>query len=547
MKPVATLSFLFFCCPLLSAVVLNAAEKTEAASPNILMILTDDIGYGDFKCYNSESRIATPHIDRLSQTGMRFTNAHSTASVCAPTRYSVLTGNYPWRGRRPEGCWAWYGETQFLPGQKTFGHFLQSAGYRTAMFGKSNLGMVFEKMKSPTMPDFTSPLSEGPVQWGFDYSFIISVGHMGKPYVYFENNKVYGDPAKIVDMKKGPLNGGMITNDGPGMPDWDSSLVGKQLTEKAIAFLDDHMARNKAEGKNRPFAIHFNTDGSHEPYTPPETLFGEKLKGKTGTSARLDMIYEVDVILGKLVEVLKARGLYDNTLIVLTSDNGGIMNQGEFQDFGHSSVGNLRGHKTEVWEGGHRVPFIVHWGDDTEQGSRIKPGSVSNQLIGIHDVVPTFCELAEVFPNEDQALDSVSLVPVLFGKQEESEPIREFLIVQPCHHFDAFTARITEFNPTIVGLDPKEAHQKWVAYMTARAQKAKKEGFDGIGHVLIKNEWKLFLDLFDKSEFLVDLDEDPGEKNNLLNKPRTQNMQKELESLYHKARSSKRTTPAIRN
>jgi arylsulfatase A-like enzyme len=537
--------FYFLICSIIMNSVLFAGGTNQAPQPNILLILTDDIGWGDFKCYNPESKIDTPTIDRLASTGMKFTAAHSTAAVCAPTRYSILTGNYPWRGKHPEGTWGWYGETQFLPGQKTFGNLLQSAGYRTAMFGKSNLGLIYEKMISPTQPDFTSPLLEGPIQWGFDYSFIISIGHMGRPYFYLENNRIFGDTSKITELKKGQLNGGEITGDGPGMPDWDSSLVGRQLTEKAIAFLDDHLAKNKKEGKERPFLIHFNTDGSHEPYTPPETLFGKPLRGHTKMTAKTDMIYEVDIILDKFINVLKERGLYEKTLIILTSDNGGIINTHEKENFGHDAVGGLKGGKTEIWEGGTRVPFIVHWGDDTVKGSKIKPNSVSNQLIGIHDVVPTFCELAGIDPGEDQALDSVSLMPILLGKQDESKPIREFLLIQPCHTFDAFTARVAEFNPTIKGLSPQEAHKKWITYINQRAQRSKKEGFDGIGHALIKDHWKLFLDLFDKSEYLVDLASDPSEKNNLLDKPQGKEKITELETLYQKIRHSKRTTPVL--
>jgi arylsulfatase A-like enzyme len=540
--------FLFFLCYVFFATILSfsrilfADETSGMPRPNILLILTDDIGWGDFKCYNPESKIETPTIDRLAATGLRFTNAHSTSAVCAPTRYSILTGNYPWRGIHPEGTWGWYGETQFLPGQKTFGNFLQSAGYRTAMFGKSNVGLVYEKMVSPTLPDFTSPLIEGPIQWGFEYSFIISIGHMGKPYFYLENNRVYGDPAKIVELKKGQLNKGVITSDGYGMSDWDSTLVGQQLTEKAIAFLDDHLAKNKTEGNERPFLIHFNTDGSHEPYTPSETLFGKPFKGQTKMTAKTDMIYEVDLILDKFINVLKERGLYEKTLIILTSDNGGITNTHEKENFGHDAVGGWRGQKTEIWEGGTRVPFIVHWGDDTEKGSKIKPNSVSNQLIGIHDVVPTFCDLAGMKPDENQALDSVNLVPILLGQQAETKPIRDFLLIQARHHFDAFTARGTEFNPTIKGLPPQEAHQKWIAYMNRRAEKSKQEGYEGIGHAVIKDGWKLFIDLFDKPEFLVNLETDPNEKNNLLDKPEGKNKAVELENLYKKIRNSKRTT-----
>ncbi|MDR2754194.1 MAG: sulfatase-like hydrolase/transferase, partial [Planctomycetaceae bacterium] len=383
---------------------IQADEKSvqKENRPNILLIHADDVGWGDFTSYNSASKIHTPEIDRLAQTGIRFTNAHTPAALCAPTRYALLTGNYPWRGRYPAGDWNWHTDTQFLPGQKTFGHFLQQAGYRTAMFGKANLGLVYEKMIDDKTPDFSSKLAEGPIQWGFDYSYIIPRGHQSFPYAFYENNILVGDPSKITQLKAGKVNGGQVNSDGPGVPDWDSSQTGRILTEKVLAFIDNHLEQNKKDGKNKPFLIHFNTDGAHGPYTPPETLFGRKVAGETQMAAHTDMILEVDVIVGHLVKSLKERNLYTNTVIIVTSDNGGI--PAEREKFGHDAVGGLRGNKSTIWEGGTRVPFIVHWGDDSINSSKIKPGTVTDQVVGTHDLAATFAEIAGVEPGEDQAL-----------------------------------------------------------------------------------------------------------------------------------------------
>ncbi|MDR1492330.1 MAG: sulfatase-like hydrolase/transferase [Planctomycetaceae bacterium] len=517
----------------------HAQEKPETR-PNILLIHTDDVGWGDYSIYNSESKIKTPEIDRLAKTGIRFTNAHTPAALCAPTRYALLTGNYPWRGRYPAGDWNWHTDTQFLPDQKTFGHFLQQAGYRTAMFGKANLGLVYEKMIDDKTPDFASKLKEGPIEWGFDYSYIIPRGHMTFPYVYYENNILVGDPKNVVTLKAGALKGGsVVTADGPGYSDWNSADVGRTLTEKVTAFIDDVLAKNKAKGKRQPFLIHFNTDGAHTPHTPTDVLFDRKLKGETITP-QTDMILETEIIAGQLVKVLKERNLYANTIIIVTSDNGGIP-AGKLEKFGHDAVGGLRGNKSTIWEGGTRVPFIVHWGDDTEAGSKIKPGTTTNQVIGTHDLAATFAEIAGVEPGEDQALDSVSFLPVLLGKQSEDKPIRESLLVQSSLGSDI------EF--PFVGRVPQQFQnrpQPQKAYKNSRAKAAQDKGFDGIAHAVLKNHWKLLLGLQEEPQFLVNLKDDPKETTNLLEDSANKKRIEEYQTIYKSIRESKRSTPPLK-
>jgi arylsulfatase A-like enzyme len=533
-----SLPIYLLCAALPLATAVAADER-----PNILLIHTDDVGWGDYTVYNSASKIQTPSIDRLAQTGIRFTHAHTPAALCAPTRYALLSGNYPWRGRYPAGDWNWHTDTQFLPGQKTFAHFVQQAGYRTAMFGKANLGLVYEKMIDSKTPDFSSKLKEGPVQWGFDYSYIIPRGHMTFPYVYYENNTLVGDPENVVRLTAGPQKapGSTVTSDGPGYSDWNSVDVGRTLTDKATAFIDDTLAKNKAEGKHRPFLIHFNTDGAHGPHTPADTLFGRKLKGATQMNGQTDMILETEIITGRLVAVLKERNLYANTLIIVTSDNGGIP-AGKERKFGHDAVGGLRGAKSQIWEGGSRVPFIAHWGDDTERGSKIKPGTVTAQVIGTHDLAATFAEIAGTEPGEDQALDSLSILPILLGKQPEDKPLRDYLLVQSSPGRD-----------TSAGGIPKELQDRFKnrpkslkAYAHYRAKQAQDAGFDGIGHAVIKDGWKLFLGLSDKPEFLVNLAADPKEAHNALDTPEGKPVAEKYTGFYQDTRKSKRTTPALK-
>jgi len=524
----------------LALFILTAAFVQAADKPNILLIHADDIGWGDWTSYNPDSKVHTPEIDRLAKTGIKFNHAHTPAALCAPTRYALLTGNYPWRGRYPQGDWNWHTDTQFLPGQKTFGHFLQKAGYRTAMFGKANLGLVYEKMIDENTPDFSSKLKEGPIQWGFDYSYIIPRGHQSLPYVFYENNVLVGDASKIVALTAGKLNGGQITDNGPGDPTWDSSQTGRILTEKVIAFIDNHLSQNKKDGTDKPFLVHFNTDGAHGPYTPPETLFGKELAGHTKITPKTDMVYEVDIIVGELVKVLKERNLYTNTVIIVTSDNGGIPTPVD-REHGHDAVGGLRGSKSTIWEGGTRVPFIVHWGDDTAAGSKIKPGTVTNQVIGTHDLAATFAEIAGVEPGEDQALDSVSILPVLLGKQSEDKPIRESLLVQSSPGSDI------EF--PVTGRVPEQFRNRprpQNAYKNFLANQAKNEGFDGIAHVVLKDHWKLFFDLRDQPQFLVNLHSDPKEQTNLLENSDQQKRIEEHQAIYKSIRESKRSTPPLK-
>jgi arylsulfatase A-like enzyme len=516
---------IFWVIIICSFAVISAAEQ-----PNILLILADDIGWGDLSCYNNMSRIKTPELDKLAATGVRFTSAHSPAALCSPTRYAMLTGNYPWRGRDPEGTWSWYGPTQFLSGQKTIGHFLQQAGYRTAMFGKAGIGITYERMLTSEEPDFTSKLSEGPVQWGFDYSYIIPRGHQICPYVYYENNTLVGDPSKIVTLEQ-DSHLGKIT--GPGIADWNSTEIGHTLMNKAIAFLDNHLAQNKVESKERPFLIYFNTDGAHVPYTPPENLFGHPLAGETNMTSHTDMVLEVDILLGHFIKILNERNLYKDTIIVITSDNGGLTL--EKKKFGHDAVGGLRGQKGSIWEGGHRVPMIVHWGDDTKNGSQIRFGFISDQVVGIHDLVPTFCEIAGVEPGNDQALDSISILPILQGTQDENIPLRDNLLIQSQLGYDAL----------ITGIPEEWRNKPFREYAHFLAKNAKDAGFEGIAHAIIKDNWKLVLGLTDQPEYFVNLSNDFKEESNLIADPKHKNRIAEYELIYKTIRKSLRSTPPL--
>lgn len=502
----------------------QAAATAAASRPNILLILTDDVGWGDVGCYNPQCKIPTPNVDQLARAGMSFTDAHTPAALCSPTRYSMLTGNYPWRSRDAAGSWGYDGATSFLPGQKTVGHLLQAAGYRTAMFGKINVGGIFEHTAAGEV-DWTRPMKSGPVQWGFDYSYISSGGHALPPFLFLENNRVAGDPAQVTQLKKGPQGGGSVPSDGPGLPDFDSSRIGENLAAKALAFLDDHLAKNKAAGQDSPFYMHFCTDGIHSPWTPAKTLLGQPLQGASKMTAHTDMVIETDILLGALVEALRTRGLLQNTLIVYTSDNGG---QPFERPFGHDAVGGLRGCKSLIYEGGHRVPFIVRWGDGTAAGSKIPPGTVRQQLVGAHDTVATFAELAGVNPGPDQAADSLSLLPVWLGQRGDDRPVRQTLLIQGMPNRDAFTEVV-----------PAKGESYSAAYGKASAKTKNRN----MPHALREGPWKLTFNIADQAVALYNLAEDLAEQKNLIAETAQAERVKRMEQLYRELRAAKRTTP----
>jgi arylsulfatase A-like enzyme len=471
------------------------AAGAAAPRPNILVILTDDVGWGDLRCYNPKSRIPCPNLDRLAREGMIFTHAHSTAANCAPSRYSLLTGNYPWRGRNPGGTWgAPYTETALAPGQQTVGNLLQAGGYRTALLGKTHFGGEFEIKDGK--PDMSRPMTNGPKQWGFDYSYVLLCGHQVRPRVFIENNLATVAP-KDLDAEFNERQ-------------WDPAQVGRKLLEKAAGFFDDHLARNKSEGTAKPFYMQLSTAGCHKPWVPAKDLQGTPLQGVTKMTEHTDMVYETDIVTGKLVEALEKRGLLANTLVVYTSDNGGIPE--EINDWKHDSVGGLAGRKGTIAEGGHRVPFLLRWGDGTPAGSRIAPGTTRNQPVGNHDLVATAIELAGIAAPEDQALDSASLVPVLLGRRDDAAPVRRRLLAQA------------------PGENTPQNGRKDIPS-------------NGMYHALYDGDWKLVLNLKDQPAGLYNLAADPREQNNLLRAPAQAERVQRLEQAYRAIRASKRSVP----
>jgi arylsulfatase A-like enzyme len=306
------------------------------------------------------------------------------------------------------------------------------------MFGKIHLGGDFyrkgsDEFVSHAEPedsiDFARGFQNGPLAHGFNHSYVLLRGIWESPYAYFEDDQLVGDPNDLMIWEIGVYGDSRVENEGIGMPYWDSSEVGPILTQKAIEFIDGHHQQNLAEGTNTPFFVYYAAQSAHSPQTPPNSFHGEPVKGVTGMTRRTDMVYEIDLALGKLVEAVRERGLIGNTLIIFTSDNG-IAVLSERTQFGHDSAGGLRGQKNEIWEAGHRVPFVAKWGDGTAEGSVIPPGTVSTQLIGVHDLTATLAAVVgQELPN-DQALDSFNFLPVFLGLGNDDAPVRDHLIME---------------------------------------------------------------------------------------------------------------------
>ncbi|MFA6546130.1 MAG: sulfatase-like hydrolase/transferase [Limisphaerales bacterium] len=504
-----------------------AGSASAATRPNILVLLTDDVGWGDYQCYNAQGKIPSPNVDRLAREGMRFTHAHTPAALCAPTRYAMLTGNYPWRGREPGGTWGFNVPAQFRDGQKTVANMLQEAGYRTAMFGKSGTGGKHADKNGG--PDFTQPMSDGPKRWGFDYSFIIPCGHQAKPNLFLENELPSCGADKLL---RGVAKGKGPDDADYSEPGWKASEVGGRLLDHAEKFLDDVTARNRAGGTNAPFFMHFCADGAHAPYEPAEAVRGTPLRDQTKMNAHTDMVMETDVLLAKLREMLEKRGLLDNTLICLTSDNGGIPSE---RHLGHDAVGGLRGLKSNITEGGHRVPFIV-W-----MPGRIAPG-VRHQVVCAHDIVPTALEFAGVKIPDGQCLDSVSLLPVLLGQRDDSQPVRRSLLVQSAPGRDAFYDAGIKGGP-LTGSEKKGGnlfgHER-VDSKSANKAKRSNSGSDGMAHALYEGNWKLIVDIKDQPAALYDLKADLVEEKNLIADPAQTDRVKKMEETYRAIRASKK-------
>lgn len=381
---------------------------TAARPPNIVVILADDLGYGDVHAYNPESRIPTPHLDRLAEQGMRFTDAHSASAVCSPSRYALLTGRYSWRTWLENGVLWPPDDTPLVePERLTIAAMLREKGYRTAVIGKWHLGLEWS-LDADGEADFNAPLHYGPNHVGFDESLIIAGSLDMIPYVYYRNHQ----PTAAVTERQEALGFPRFIREGPRADDFDPRDTLDLFTREAVSFIE------RSAADEAPFFLYLPLTAPHKPVWPAERFVGATDLGPYG-----DFIHQTDWTVGEVLNALDSTGAADQTLVVFSSDNGSFMYrlperepdhlddatvQG-YHPANHTANHIWRGTKADIWEAGHRVPFIVRWPGTTA------PGSVNEQAIGLTDLMATFADITEYSLPEDAAEDSFSLLPLLTG------------------------------------------------------------------------------------------------------------------------------------
>ena len=376
----------------------------DAELPNIVLILADDMGIGDPGCYNADSKIPTPHIDRLAREGLRMTDMHSPSAVCTPTRYGLLTGRYCWRTRLKESVLFGYGTALIEPGRATVASLAASRGYRTAVFGKWHLGLG-----SGEKTDYSKPLTPGPLSVGFDHFYGIPASLDMAPYVYVDDTRVVEAATEQIESSnyirfggKGYIVGGKIA------PSFRHIDVLPVTAEKTVAFIHQQTDEN-------PFLIYVPFSAPHTPWAPTAPF-----EGKSGAGTYGDFTVMVDDAVGKILGALDEKGFSKNTLVIFTSDNGGHWLPQDIKQYDHLSNLYLRGQKADIHEGGHRVPFVIRWPGE------IEPGTVRRQLGCLTDVFATLASVLGRPLGWDEGEDSFNLLPLW----QEDKPVRNAIV----HH-----------------------------------------------------------------------------------------------------------------
>ena len=407
---------------LVISLFISLSIQVTAAQPNIVLIYADDLGYGDVSCNGAKAGL-TPNVDRLAKEGLNFTDAHTTSATCTPSRYALLTGEYPWR---KQGTGVLPGDARLIiePGKTTLASVLKGAGYRTGVVGKWHLGLGGESL------DWNGEIKPGPLELGFDESFIMAATGDRVPCVYVKDHRVVGlDPADPITVRYDkPIEGEPTGKANPGLlrlhPShghdmaivdgisrigymkggksalWKDETMADTFTREAVAFIKRH--------KGEPFFLYFATHDIHVPRVPHP-----RFAGKSGMGPRGDAIVEFDWSVGEVLKALDETGLADNTLVVLTSDNGPVVDDGYRDDAveklgGHKPAGPYRGGKYSKFEGGTRVPFVVRW------PGRVKPGT-SKALFSQVDFVATFAALVGAADRVATVADSRNHLPALLG------------------------------------------------------------------------------------------------------------------------------------
>lgn len=424
--------------PVLFVLILSASAALAAAErPNVVVILADDFGYGSAGCYGADpALVRTPSIDRLATEGRRFTDANTTSSVCSPTRYSVLTGRYCWRTAEKSGVLGVFSPLHIEPTRLNLASLLKDEGYATAAIGKWHLGYGASDGNPNWRVDYAGELSPGPLDIGFDYHFSVPANHGDVTGIFVENRFVYGlrsgnlpvgvtipevamtadyqptyRPEDLENARKGVV---ILDLDAPRRV---NDRVMPVLTDKAVHWIEQQKA-------DEPFFLYFTPVAAHNPITPSAKTAGTSDAGPYG-----DWIHELDLSVGRLLDALDRKGFAENTLVVFTSDNGGVTGekvgspQEVAQKAGLKVNGDLRGRKHTIWEGGFKVPFLVRW------PGHAPAGSVSHEMVSLADLLATTSAIIgkPLPPASEAAEDSFNILPAILGEPEEA--IRNEVIV----------------------------------------------------------------------------------------------------------------------
>ena len=418
----ATMKALFLL--LFAATMLYADEK-----PNIVLIYADDLGYGDVFSYNKDrGKITTPHIDKFAAQGMRFTDAHSSSGVCSPSRYTLLTGRYHWRGPLQKGIVGMWEPPAIPPARMTIASLAKHNGYRTACIGKWHLGWdwpiprgkrnLMSGSKEKDIPAtevqkafwkelFSQPIPGGPTARGFDLYFGTDVPNW-PPFCFIENDRTVGIPSEYLPVRL--FKNHLASNQGPSLAGWKMEPILPAIADRAAAYI------TASAKMQEPFLLYFSLTSPHTPLS-----VNEEWVGKSGLGPYGDLVMETDAIVGRVLAALEESGEADNTLVIFTSDNGcaHYIGKDKLEAQGHFPSGPLRGAKSDAWEGGHRLPFIVRW------PGVVKAGAVNDHLVHQADLLRTFADVIGAELPDNAGEDSFSLLPLLKGGKD---PVRKHAV-----------------------------------------------------------------------------------------------------------------------
>jgi arylsulfatase A len=474
--------------------------------PNIIFILADDMGYGDVSGLNPDSAFQTPNLDRMIDKGMYFTDAHTSSSVCTPSRYSVLTGRYCWRTYLKKGVLSGLGNALIPSDRMTVASLTKQAGYDTACIGKWHVGWEWKpkpgcedqvdlhppRMEGGSWIDFTQPISKGPTSIGFDTFYGISGSLDMPPYVYVENDLAVEVPTEWASREE-------FMREGPRMKSIRANNVLEHLTNKSVDYIKTH-------DSDKPFFLYFPLTAPHTPIAP-----ASEFVGLSGVNSYADFCMEVDTRVGQVFSALEESGQLDNTLVIFTTDNGASAGPSECEslekDFNHFCSYKYRGYKSDIWDGGHRIPHLLHWPNG------IKQGTVCHNRVGIFDFFATVADITGQSISDNAGEDSMSYAPAFTGGSVD-ESQRMGLI----HHSISGKFAIRQGDWKLCRCSGSGG------WTTPGDRDATEAG--------------------DPDMQLFNMKNDPGETSNLAKK--FPHKVKELTELLHKAVISGRTTPGTR-